>query len=75
MTAPATRTFADMDSEPATDRPRLGQLVLILKLDPLLLDLPTTPTPRPERRDELLIHLPRRLAMTMLAVLTELPWV
>jgi hypothetical protein len=50
------------------NRPRLGQLVLILKLDPLLLDLPTTPAPRVKRRVEFLIDLPRRLAMTMLAV-------
>ena len=62
-----------MHREPATERPRLGQLVLILVLDPLLHDLPTTLTPRLKRRVELLVDLPRRLAMTMPAVLIPRP--
>jgi hypothetical protein len=58
-----------MHSEPATQPPWLWQLILILILDPVLLDLPTTPTPRPERRVEFLIDLPRRHAMPMPTVL------
>jgi hypothetical protein len=66
MPATTTPTLADMHSEPTTEPPRLGQLILILVLDPVMLDLPATLTPRRERRVELLIDLPRRLAMTML---------
>ena len=73
MPASAAPALADMHSEPAADRPRLGQLVLILKLDALVHDLPATLTPRRKRRVELLIHLPRRLAMTMPAVLLARP--
>ena len=69
MPTPATATLPDMHNEPPADRPRLGQLLLILVLGPLVLDLPATPTPRHQRRVELLIHLSRCLAVTMLAVL------
>lgn len=69
MPTPATATLADMHREPTTNRPRLRQLILILKLDPLLLDLPTTLTPRPQRRVELLIDLPGRPTAPMPAVL------
>ena len=40
MAAPATAALADMHSEPTTKALGLGQLVLILVLDPLLQDLP-----------------------------------
>ena len=73
MPATTTPTLADMHSEPTTEPPRLGQLVLILVLDPVMLDLPATLTPRRERRVELLIDLPRRLAMTMPTVLLPRP--
>ena len=73
MPAPATAALPDMHSEPPTHPPRLGQLVLILVLDPVFLDLPATLAPRPERRVELLINLPRRLAMTMPTVITTRP--
>jgi hypothetical protein len=62
-----------MHREPAAHHPRLGQLVLILKLDTILDDLPATPTPRFQRRVELLINLPRRLTMTVLAVIITRP--
>ncbi len=73
MTAPAAATLADMHPKPATDRSGLGQLVLVLKLAALMLDLPATLTPINQQRIELLIHLPRRLAMTMLAVIIPRP--
>ncbi len=69
MATPAAAALADMHPKPATDRPRLGQLVLILVLAALVLDLPATPAPRSQQRIELLIHLPRRLTMRMLAVI------
>ena len=50
MAAPATATLADVHSEPPADRPRLGQLLLILKVRALMLDLSTTITPRHQRR-------------------------
>lgn len=68
VAATTTGTFADVHREPPSDRPRLGQLILVLVLDPLLLDLPATLTPRRQRRVELLVDLLRRLAMTMPAV-------
>jgi hypothetical protein len=69
MPTPATPALPDMHSEPPADRPRLGQLVLILVLGPVVLDLPTALTSRPERRVELRIDLPQRLAMPMPTVL------
>jgi hypothetical protein len=69
MTTPATAALPDMHPKPTTDRPRVGQLVLILKLAAFLLDLPATPTPWRQRRVKLLIDLPWRLAVTMLAVI------
>src|SRR5205823_6313523 len=65
MAAPTTGALADMHREATTDRPWLGQLVLILVLDPLLQDLPTALAPLTKRRVELLINLPRRLTVTM----------
>jgi hypothetical protein len=73
MPATTTPTFADMHSKPSTDRPRLGQLVLILVLGPLVLDLPATPAPRGQGRVEFLINLPRRLTVPMRAVLIPGP--
>jgi hypothetical protein len=73
MPPPATAARSDMHSEPATHTPRLGQLVLILELDPVLLDLPTTLTPRQKRRVELLINLARGLAMPMPTVIITRP--
>ena len=73
MPAPAAAALADMHREPATQPPRLGKLILILVLDPLLLDLPATLTPRDKRRVQLLIDLPRRLTMTMPAVIITRP--
>ncbi len=69
---PATPTLADLHPKPATDRPRLCKLVLILKLAALVLD-PVTLTPPSQWRVELLIHLPRRLAMRMAAMLLPRP--
>jgi hypothetical protein len=62
-----------MHSKPTTDPPRLGQLILILVLDPVLLDLTATLTPRLQRRVELLINLPRRLAMPVPTMLIPRP--
>ena len=73
MPATATAALADMHSEPPTDPPGLGQVVLILVLDPVFLDLAATLAPWPERRVQLLINLPRRLAMPMPAVLITRP--
>jgi hypothetical protein len=69
MSATTTPALSDMHSEPPTNRPRLGQLVLILVLGPLVLDLPATLAPRGQRRVEFLINLPGRLTVTMPAVL------
>ena len=73
MTTPATAALADMHREPAAHPPRLRQLILILELDPLLEDLPATLTPIPKQRLVLLINLPRRLTVTMPAVITTRP--
>ena len=73
MPAPAAAALADMHSEPAAQPPRLGQLVLILVLGPLLLDLPAALAPRRMRRVELLINLLWRLTMTMPPVLLTRP--
>ena len=73
MPTPAAPALADMHSKPPTDRPRLGQLLLILKLGALMVDLPATLTPRRKPRLELLIHLRGRLAMTMPAMLLPRP--
>ena len=73
MPAPATRALPDVHSEPTTDPPRLGQLILILVLDPVLLDLTATLTPRLQWRVELLIDLPWRLAMPMATVIIPRP--
>jgi hypothetical protein len=69
MTTPATAALSDMHPKPATDRSRVGQLVLILKLAAFLLDLPATSTPWRQRRVKLLIDLPWRLPVTVRAVL------
>lgn len=69
MATPTAAALADMHPKPPADRPGLGQLVLILKLDPLVLDLPATLTTTDQRRVELLIHLPGRLMMRMPAML------
>lgn len=69
VAAPAAATLADTHPEPATDRPGLGQLILVLKLAALVLDLPATLAPIDQRRVKLLIDLARRLAVTMLAVI------
>jgi hypothetical protein len=68
VATPAAAALADMHHEPATQPPRHGQLILILVLDPLLLDLPATLAPIRKRRVALLIDLPRRLTATMPAV-------
>ena len=73
MAAPAAAALADMHGEPAAHPPRLRQLILILELDPLLEDLPATLTPIPKQRLVLLINLPRRLTVTMPAVITTRP--
>jgi hypothetical protein len=62
-----------MHSEPTTQPPRFGQLVLILVLDPLLADLTATLTPIHKRCIEFLIDLPRRLAVTMPPLLLARP--
>jgi hypothetical protein len=66
---PAAAALANVHSEPTTNPLGLGQLVLILELDPLLHDLPTALAPIHKRRIELLIDLHRRLTMTMPPVL------
>ena len=68
MAAPTAAALADVHSEPATNRARLGQFVLILQLRPFVLDLPATLAPRSERRVELLTDLPKRLPVSMPAV-------
>jgi len=68
MAAPTAAALADVHSEPATNRARLGQFVLILKLRPFVLDLPATLASRSERRVELLIDHPRRLPVPIPAV-------
>jgi hypothetical protein len=73
MPAPAAPALADVHREPATDRPRHRQLVLILGRGPLVLDLATTLTPRREWRVQLLVDLPGRLPVPMLAVLLPRP--
>lgn len=74
MAAPAAAAFADMHPEPAADRLGLGQLVLILELDPLLFDLPAALAPLIKRRVELLVNRPlRRPAMTMITMLITRP--
>jgi hypothetical protein len=50
MPASAAPALADMHSEPATQPPRLGQLVLMLVLGALVLDLPAALAPRRKRR-------------------------
>ena len=69
LAASATGTLADVHREPAAQSPRLGQLVLILVLGPLMLDLAATLAPRRQRRVELLIDFPGRLTVPMPAVL------
>jgi hypothetical protein len=69
MSAPATAARADTHRDATADHSRLGQLILILKLDLLLKDLPTTLAPIRQRRVKLLINLHRRLTMTMPPVL------
>ena len=73
MAAPAAAALTDMHRKPATDRPWLGQLVLILELDPLLANLPTALAPLRQRRVNLLIDLARRLAVSMPTVLITGP--
>lgn len=73
VAAPAATALANMNREATTDRSRLGQLLLILVLDPLLQDLPTALAPIHKRRIELLIYPPRRLTMPMPAVLPTRP--
>ena len=73
MPTPAAAALADMHSEPSTDPPRLGQLVLILILSVVVLDLPATLAPRLQRRLQLLIHFRGRLAMPMPAVVLPRP--
>jgi hypothetical protein len=73
VTAPTSTALADMHREAAAHPPRLGQLVLILVLNPLLLDLSATRATIDQRRLELLIDLPRRLTVTMPAVLITRP--
>jgi len=73
MAAPAKPTRADVHREPAAQHPRLRQLILTLKLDPVLDCLPATPTPRLKQRVELLINLARRLAMSMPTVIITRP--
>jgi hypothetical protein len=50
MAAPAAPARTDVHRKPPTQPPRLRQLILILVLDPVLLDLPATLTPRLKRR-------------------------
>ena len=73
MPTTTTATLADMHREPSTERLRLWQLLLVLELRALMLDLSTALTPRRQRRHELLINLPGRLAMPVPAVLIPRP--
>src|SRR5664279_2783611 len=58
----------DVHLHAATDRPRLGELLLILVGDPFKLDLPATLTTIPKRRLDRLIDLLRHRPMRVLAI-------
>jgi hypothetical protein len=62
-----------MHSKPTADRSRLGQLILILVLDPLLHDLPTALAPIRQRCVKLLINLLGGLTVTVPPVLLAGP--
>ena len=69
MPMPATPAAADEHTDLAADRSRLGQLLLPLRDNPLMLDLPAALAPIRNQRLERLINLPGRRPMAVTAML------